>query len=411
MLNEKGSISVAKNEEAKNEEEELDPWMLYLYSIKSPATKEKYLLRLGKFLDYLNFKGALEDKARAFARKGKADSIWAFNGLLKFIQFQKKRFNRKEITAGTIRNYVKSIKLFCAMSDIAINWDKITRGLPKGRRYTDDRAPTLDEIKKLCEYPDRRIKAIVYTMVSSGIRVGARDYLRWGNIRPIEQDGKIVAARIVVYDSEDDSYITFITQSAYRELAEWMKYREEAGEKITGDSWVMRDLWDTQVKISRGLISVPKQLTAIGVKRLMERAIWAQGLRNELSAGKKRHPFATNHSLRKYFKTRCELVGMKPINIENLMGHSTGSSDPYYRPTENDLLQDYLKCMDALSVNDEKTLQTKVEDLANKSKDNEYLINTRLSEKNKEIQDMKTRYEEMNSTLQVYLLSWLTPMN
>ena len=98
--------------------------MLYLYSIKSPATKEKYLLRLGKFLDYLNFKGALEDKARAFARKGKADSIWAFNGLLKFIQFQKKRFNRKEITAGTIRNYVKSIKLFCAMSDIAINWDK-----------------------------------------------------------------------------------------------------------------------------------------------------------------------------------------------------------------------------------------------------------------------------------------------
>jgi hypothetical protein len=27
----------------------------------------------------------------------------------------------------------------------------------------------------------------------------------------------------------------------------------------------------------------------------------------ELQAGKKRHPFATNHSLRKYFKTRCEI--------------------------------------------------------------------------------------------------------
>ena len=401
MLAEKEPLKQVEKEES---EEELNPWTLYLYSIKSPATKEKYLLRLGKFLDYLNFQGALEDKARAFARKGKVDSIWAFNSILKFIQFQKERFNRKEITAGTIRNYVKSIKLFCAMSDIAINWDKITRGLPKGRRYTDDRAPTLEEIKKLCEYPDRRIKAIVYTMVSSGIRVGAWDYLRWGNIRPIEQDGKIVAARMVVYDGEDDAYITFITQSAYRELTQWMKYREEAGEKITGNSWVMRDLWDTQIKISRGLVSVPKQLTAIGVKRLMERAIWAQGLRNELPAGKKRHPFATNHSLRKYFKTRCELDGMKPINIENLMGHSTGSSDPYYRPTENDLLQDYLKCMDALTVNDEKTLQTKVEEIANKSKDNEYLINTRLSEKNKEIQDMKIRYEEMNSTLQSILI-------
>jgi integrase len=113
---------------------------------------------------------------------------------------------------------------------------------------------------------------------------------------------------------------------------------------VSADSWAMRDLCDTRVKISRGLITIPKKLTAIGVKRLMERAMWAQGLRNELQPGKKRHPFPTNHSLRKYFKTRCELAGMKPINIENLMGHSTGISDSYYRPTENDLLEDYLKC-------------------------------------------------------------------
>ena len=101
----------------------------------------------------------------------------------------------------------------------------------KGRRYTDDRAPTLEEIKKLCEYPDRRIKAIVYTMVSAGICVGAWDYLHWGNIRPIERDGKIIAARMIVYDGEDDAYITFITQSAYRELAQWMKYREKQERK------------------------------------------------------------------------------------------------------------------------------------------------------------------------------------
>ena len=286
------------------------------------------------------------------------------------------------------------------MADILIPWDKITRGLPRGRRYADDRAPTLEEIKKLSGYPDRRIKSLVYTMISSGIRVGAWDYLRWGNILPIERDGKIVAAKMIVYAGEDDSYVTFITPSAYREVAEWIKYREESGEIITENSWIMRDLWDTQVKISRGIVTTPKKLTAIGVKRLMERAIWAQGLRKELEAGKKRHPFAANHSQRKWFKTRCELAGMKPINIENLMGHSTGISDAYYRPTENDLLEDYLKCVDALTINDEKTLLTKVEDLANKSNDNEYLVNTRLSEKDKEIQGIKMKYEEMNSTLQ-----------
>jgi hypothetical protein len=31
----------------------------------------------------------------------------------------------------------------------------------------------MEEIRKIAEYPDRRIKAIVYTMTSSGIRLGA----------------------------------------------------------------------------------------------------------------------------------------------------------------------------------------------------------------------------------------------
>jgi len=30
-----------------------DPWTLYLYAMKSPATKEKYLLRLRKFLNFV----------------------------------------------------------------------------------------------------------------------------------------------------------------------------------------------------------------------------------------------------------------------------------------------------------------------------------------------------------------------
>ena len=105
-----------------------DPWRLYLYAMRSPETKEKYLMRLGKFLGFLGFQGTLEDKARFFADKGKCDSAWAFNSILEFLQAQKERFNRKEITAGTIRNYVKSIKLFCQMADVSIPWEKITRG-------------------------------------------------------------------------------------------------------------------------------------------------------------------------------------------------------------------------------------------------------------------------------------------
>jgi hypothetical protein len=193
----------------------------------------------------------------------------------------------------------------------------------------------LEEIRKLVEYPDRRIKGIVYTMASSGIRVGAWDYLQWGHIRPIERDGEVIAAKIIVYAGEDGEYFTFISPEAWRALKGWMTYREKSGEVIKEDSWLMRDLWDTRVAHGRGLATMPKKLTSLGLKRLMERAIWAQGLRNKLEPSKKRHPYQANHSLRKWFKTRCEITGMKPINIEKLMNHSVGISDSYYRATEN----------------------------------------------------------------------------
>jgi hypothetical protein len=65
------------------------------------------------------------------------------------MQFHLDRVNRKEITGATVINYVKSIKLFCEMADIPIAWNKITRG----KNYADDRIPTIDEIRKLLEYP------------------------------------------------------------------------------------------------------------------------------------------------------------------------------------------------------------------------------------------------------------------
>ena len=62
------------------------------------------------------------------------------------------------------------------------------KGLPRAVQAANDRAPTLEEIQKLVEYTDRRIKPIVYTMVSSGIRLGAWDYLKWKHVIPIFND-------------------------------------------------------------------------------------------------------------------------------------------------------------------------------------------------------------------------------
>jgi integrase len=342
-----------------------------------PLKLGRSIRQLDRFFRFVNIQGnTIRERCKAFAEIAKNDNYWALNNVRKFLQVYKERVERKEITGATIRNYVKSIKLFCEMNDILIPWKKITRGLPRGRRYAEDRTPTIEEIRKIIEYPDRRIKAIVFTMVSSGIRVGAWDYLQWRHITPIERNGQVVAAKITVYAGSEEEYFSFITPEAYHELHKWMIYRKESGEAIDGQSWVMRNIWDTKRGYMKGLVTAPKKLKHSGIKRLMEDALWTQGLRKKLEQGKRRHEFQADHGFRKWLKTHCQLSRMDPINIEELMNHSTGISDSYYRPTELHLLEDYLKAVDLLTINeDSNILHKKVQELKEKSKDNEYVIN------------------------------------
>jgi hypothetical protein len=116
-----------------------------------------------------------------------------------------------------------------------------------------------------------------------------------------------------------------MSPEAYRAVADWMSFREKCGEKITADSWVMRNLWDNRVTKGKGWATIPKKLKPSGVKALVENAIWTQGLRSKLPNGKRRHEFQADHGFRKFFKTHAEQV-MKPINVEILMSHSTGVS-------------------------------------------------------------------------------------
>jgi hypothetical protein len=138
--------------------EATDPWMLFLYALKAPATREKYIQRLIKFLYFLGYTGTKEQKALVFAAQAKADPNYAFNCVLKFFQNKREQIDRKEMAIGTVRNDVKSIKLFCDMADLLIPWAKITRGLPRAKKFADDRAPTVHEIRKIVAILHRKAK-------------------------------------------------------------------------------------------------------------------------------------------------------------------------------------------------------------------------------------------------------------
>jgi hypothetical protein len=141
--------------------------------------------------------------------------------------------------------------------------------LPKVKRYADDRAPTYDEIKKICDYPNRRMKALIFTMSSSGIRLGAWDYLQWKHITPIQVNGKIIAAKKNVYAATEEEYYSFITPEAYYESEKWINFRRESGEVINENTRLMVQLWNTKNKY----VPNNKKIKSIGIKQLVVRSL------------------------------------------------------------------------------------------------------------------------------------------
>jgi integrase len=389
-----------------------DPMSVFLYALKAKETKRQYPKRLKVFFDFLGLNGPIELQAKEFINEGHRYPQWVYKCFIQFISFERERANRGEISESTISNYYKAAKLFCEMNDIIINWKRITRGLPKGRHAANDRAPYLTEIKKLLDYPDRRIKPIVYLLISSGIRIGAFDNMRWKHISSITDDkGVVVAARLIVYADEPEQYDALMTPEAFSAISKWMDYRASCGEKITGDSFIMRDIWQTTESSHGayfGLAKYPKQLKSSGVKSLLERALRAQHIFKPLPAGAKRREWKAAHGMRKYTNTMMIKARVSSVVKEMLLGHQCGLENNYYRPSlEEDMLPEYLKAVDLLTINEENRLKRKVHDLSNKTKENEYIIKGKLEERGKEIELLKEN-ESLNAEAIVALSDRLT---
>jgi len=173
--------------------------------LRSPESLRQYPGRLQPFFNFLKIEGdSIKDQALAFVQKYKNDNDEQRNlqkQLIMFAHYQKERVSKKEISPTTVPNYFKAIKLFCQANNLSnkVEWKIISKGIPLGLKASDDRAPTLEEIQKLLEFPERRIKPLVLTLVSSGIRIGAFESLKWKHITPVydPKNNEVIASKIL----------------------------------------------------------------------------------------------------------------------------------------------------------------------------------------------------------------------
>lgn len=97
---------------------------------------------------------------------------------------------------------------------------------------------------------------------------------------------------------------------------------------------------------------------------------------------------------------------MKSLNVEILMGHDIGLANSYYKPSEQELVQDYIKSVNLLTINNDKSkLEKQVEELKEKSKDNEYILKEKLQERDNDIAELKTAVEFLKNKINAVVIS------
>ncbi len=171
---------------------------LYKAAIRSPHTYYSYEKRVCNFLIYARMNC---DEFVALARENptKAESI-----LIQYAIKDKERLYEKDplrkLSANTLINRIKPLRTLLEINDVNnINWKKIRWFLPSPKRFANDRAPTMDELRKIYDFCDMRGKAILLLLISSGIRLGALEGISVKHLEPITRDGKVIAAKLRIF--------------------------------------------------------------------------------------------------------------------------------------------------------------------------------------------------------------------
>lgn len=120
---------------------------------------------------------------------------------------------------------------------------------------------------------------------------------------------------------------------------------------------------------------------------------------------KMRKNIPANHGFKKFVHTTMTHARILPEIREMLLDHSIGLSDAYYKPTEKEMLDEYLKVVNLLTINDEYRLSKQVIELKEKNQDKDYVIKGKLQEKEEQIKGMQDQISTIMDTLGQILLN------
>lgn len=152
------------------------PYYKFMNSINAQETRQKYEYCLTDFMKFL----------------GMEINSHNHNQLLK-IDVEKSIIDyvislRKRVGSATLKTRLASIYHFYTMNDVLLNKQKISKFKGEFLKVKKDRAYEHEEISRLLQIADLRMKVCILLMASSGIRIGAIPDLKLKHLEKLDLD-------------------------------------------------------------------------------------------------------------------------------------------------------------------------------------------------------------------------------
>lgn len=382
----------------------------FIHAADSPYTKRTYRQAFTLFLNFHKLQLIECDQVLQFDKQKTKDMI------RDFIVYQR---DERKLSRSRLNVYFAAIKLFYEMNDYPgdLNWSRLSKFKGNGRKkMVKDRVYSKEEIGKLITHADLRMKVVVLTFLSSGMRVGGLAGIRIKDLLYVDSAKLYI---ITVYSSDPDAtYTTFCSSECAAIIKEYIDYRTRMGEEIQDDSPLVRQKFDMRNSIEaindiKAIYMTPEDIQEAMRQLLIKSGYLQRSSRDpnrqrlteqdRIEIRRKRNDVMRCHSFRKMFNTLCIENGVSLSAKEAMMGHKVPDIPMdyhYYRPSSDSLLTEYLKVMDALTVNDEFRLSKEIEELRKKDEETQYIIKGKQHEQQEEIELLKNQFKMMMETIQ-----------
>jgi integrase len=329
---------------------------IWLEGYNSQATKNTYKIHLSLFCKYHNI-----NPDSLIQLKQEQIKIMVIDYIIHLKKNAKQsvgKAKRGEISVNSIKDYLTGIQSFLEFNDIILNWKKIVRYCPE--KVTNHlRAYTREEIAKLLSEADLRDRCLILLMSSTGIRVGAIRDLRIKHLKKLQENN--IGILSIYPQSKNSRYQALLTPECMAALEEYFEFRKRLHEKITQESHIIRDKFAAFSKTTNRA----RPLSEVTINKQMKFLLTKVGLSYE--------QLQPDHSLRKFFNTALMNSDVAHSFKELLMGHSVKLDDVYYdkdnEVSTRKLVVEYMKAIDALTINEEYRLKKKIVEYEDKLKE------------------------------------------